>query len=62
MSMSPGQASKSQRGSWGGMGLVASAAASRQSDLKIKIPIDLTTVWALLDHEVKKGLFFASCD
>lgn len=34
----------------------------RQSDLKIKIAIDLTVVWALLDHEAKKTFFFASCD
>lgn len=34
----------------------------RQSDLKRKIPIDLTAVWALTDHEAKKRGLFVSCD
>lgn len=38
-----------------------SCRSSRQSDLKIK-PYWSAVVWTLRAHEVKKGLFFASCD
>lgn len=56
--MSPGQVAERELGAGCGGGgsrqrgaCGASAAASRQPDLKMKTPIDLTVVWALLDRE-----------